>query len=408
MANRRLRNFDFVLSVSVIILACFGVLIIFSATHTNSSPAERSLYQKQIVWLVIGFAGLALMSAIPHKIFYLLSYIMYLAALLSLAGLFFVPASFSEAFRWYRIGPLSFQPSELAKIATIFAVARYLSTREIEKGKLGDLFVPLFLVAVPALLVLRQPDLGTALVFVAILFPMLYWSGLGVARLFFLVSPGVNVLLSFNWIAWTCFMFVLFGSLYVVKPKVSIIFAVVLVNVSVGLATPYLWNNVLHEYQRKRVIAFVNPEKDPLGMGYQVIQSKVAVGSGSFTGKGFLQGTQTKLDFLPKQHTDFIFAVVAEEFGFLGSVLILSIFGLMVYRGLRIAAQVRNSYASLVAIGVVTVFVFHIVVNIGMTLGIMPVVGLPLPFLSYGGSSLLANMCMVGLLLNIGVRRYAY
>ena len=408
MANRLVRNFDFVLTVSVIILTCVGILIIFSATHMSSSPGERSLYQKQILWLVVGLAGLAVMSAIPHKLFYVLSYVMYVVAFLSLAGLFLVPGSASEPYRWYNLGPLSFQPSEFAKIATIFAVARFLSTREIEKGKFGDLFVPLFLVAVPALLVLRQPDLGTALVFIAIVFPMLYWSGLSTARLFFLISPGVNVLLSFNWIAWTCFMFLIFGLLYVVKPKVSVICAVVIINVAVGLATPYLWHNVLHEYQRKRVIAFVNPEKDPLGMGYQVIQSKVAVGSGSFAGKGFLKGTQTKLDFLPKQHTDFIYAVVAEEFGFLGSVLILSIFGLVIYRGVRIAAHVRNSFASLVAIGIVTSLVFHSVVNIGMTLGIMPVVGLPLPFLSYGGSSLLANMCMVGLLLNIGMRRHAY
>ena len=408
MMGRLWSNIDVGLLGGVILISCIGVLVIFSATHSSASGAERLLYQKQILWLVIGFAGLALISVIPHRIFYALSYVLYLLALLSLLGLFFAPASVSEAKRWYSLGPISIQPSEMAKIATVFAVARFLSTRKIERGKLIDIFVPIVMVAVPALLVLRQPDLGTALVFVAVLFPVLYWSGLGLDKLFFLVSPVINMLFSFNWIAWTCFMLLLFGLLYGVKPRPSVIGAVVIINIVVGLLTPYLWKNVLHEYQRRRVIAFVNPEQDPLGMGYQVIQSKVAIGSGGFLGKGFLDGSQTKLDFLPKQHTDFIFAVVGEEFGFLGSVSILLLFGLIIYRGIRIAASVRNSYASLVAIGIVSIFVFHVLVNIGMALGIMPVVGMPLPFLSYGGSSLLLSLSMIGLLLNIWSRRYAY
>jgi rod shape determining protein RodA len=401
-------NIDIGLLGAVIVMVCLGLLIIFSATHSSASKAERLLYQKQMLWLMVGFGGLAVMSVVPHRIFYALSYVIYLLAMIALLGLFIAPGSLSEAKRWYSLGPVSIQPSEMAKIATIFAVARFLSTRKIERGKIQDLLVPIFLVAVPALLVLRQPDLGTALVFIALLFPLLYWSGLGLDTLFFLISPAINMLFSFNWVVWTCFMLFLFGLLYIVKPRLSVICAVVVINIVVGLLTPYLWNNVLHEYQRRRVIAFVNPEKEPLGMGYQVIQSKVAIGSGGFTGKGFLDGTQTKLDFLPKQHTDFIFAVVAEEFGFLGSLFILFLFGLVIYRGIRIAASVRNSYASLVAIGVVSVFVFHVVVNIGMALGVMPVVGMPLPFLSYGGSSLLVSMCMIGLLLNIWARRHAY
>ena len=408
MANQARKNIDIVLLVAVIVIVCLGIVIIFSATSSSSHHAERCLYKKQVVWLLIGLAGLTVASVIPHRIFYALSYVLYFIAVLSLAGLYLVPSSLSETQRWYNFGQLSIQPSELAKIATLFAVARFLSTRKLEMGRFQDLVVPLFLVAIPAVLVLRQPDLGTALVFILMLFPMFYWNGLSLGRLFFLVSPAMNMVLSFNWIAWTCFMLCLFGMLYFVKPKLSVVFAVVALNIAVGLITPYLWRNVLHEYQRERIIAFVDPDKDPLGMGYQVIQSKVAIGSGGFSGKGFLNGTQTKLDFLPKQHTDFIFAVVAEEFGLLGSLFVLFIFGLIVYRGIRIAAAVRNSYASLVAIGVVSVFTFHIIVNIGMTLGVMPVVGLPLPFLSYGGSSLLASMCMIGLLQNIWIRRHAY
>jgi len=405
---RLFQNIDIRLLAAVTLMGAIGVLLIFSATQSSASEAERLLYQKQLLWLVLGWAGLTIMSVIPHRIFYALSYVLYLLAVFALLGLFVAPGSLSEARRWYHFGPISIQPSEIAKIATIFAVARFLSTRKIEKGKFQDIFIPIFLVSVPALLILRQPDLGTALVFAGVLFPLLYWSGLGLDKLFFLISPAVNMIFSFNWIAWTCFMLILFCLLYVVKPRLSVISAVVIINIVVGLLTPHLWNNVLHEYQRRRVIAFVNPEMDPLGMGYQVIQSKVAIGSGGFTGKGFLDGTQTKLDFLPKQHTDFIFAVVGEEFGFLGSIAILLLLGLIIYRGIRIASTVRNSFASLVAIGVVSVFVFHVVVNIGMALGIMPVVGMPLPFLSYGGSSLLVSMSMVGLLLNIWARRHAY
>ena len=406
MANRLRSKADVVLLVVVLGLACIGVVIIFSANHSSSQVAEQSLYKKQILWLIIGCAGLTVMSIIPHRIFYALSYIVYTLAVISLVGLVFLGQ------RWYFIGPVSVQPSELAKIAAIFAVARFLSTRKVNRFQ--DILVSLCLVAVPSVLVLLEPDLGTALVFVVIVIPMLYWSGLGVARIFFLLSPVVNIVFSIiyiingNWIAWTCFMLVLFGLLYFVKPKISVICTVIAINLAVGLATPYLWNNVLKEYQRTRVKIWMYPEEDPLGAGYHVLESKVAIGSGGFSGKGYLQGTQTKLDFLPEQHTDFIFAVVGEEFGFVGSLFILLLFGFFLYRGIRIAANVRNSFASLVAMGIVSVFVFHIVVNIGMTLGIMPVVGLPLPFLSYGGSSLLTSMCMVGLLQNIWIRRHAY
>lgn len=408
MVRQWLQQNDKVLLLAVCIAAVAGIVSIYSATHSCSDPAEQALYLKQMFWFVLGLVAFIMVSLIPHRIYYALSYVLYGAALVLLLGLFVVPGSIAETHRWYNLGVVNFQPSELAKMVTIFAVARFLSTRKVNMGRFQDIFVPLFLVIVPAVLIVREPDLGTALVFLFLVLPMLYWSGLSLGRLFFLVSPAINMICSFNWIVWTCFMLLLFGLLYVIKPRLGMIMAIVAVNLMVGLATPYVWRNALHDYQKKRLIAFMDAEKDPLGTGYQVLQSKIAIGSGGFSGKGFLQGTQTKLDFLPRQHTDFIFAVTGEEFGFLGSVFVLLIFGLIIFRGIRIASDVQNSYASLVAIGIVSVFLFHVVVNIGMTLGIMPVVGLPLSFLSYGGSSLLSCMAMGGLLSNIWMRRKEY
>ena len=220
------------------------------------------------------------------------------------------------------------------------------------------------MVIIPFILIVRKPVLGTSLVVL-------------------LVAASISV--------------------FVKIERRSFIYIII----SCMTAFPVVWF-FLKEYQQKRILTFINPERDPLGAGYHIIQSKIAIGSGMFTGKGFLKGTQNALSFLPEQHTDFIFAVVGEEFGFLGSLFILALFGLILYRGLRIAASVKNSYASLVAIGIVFVFVFHVVVNIGMALGVMPVVGMPLPFLSYGGSSLLVSMGMIGLLQNIWSRRHAY
>ena len=198
------------------------------------------------------------------------------------------------------------------------------------------------------------------------------------------------------------------GIIFIVRPRLSLIVTLVTVNLTVAVGAPYIWDHKLHEYQKRRILTFLNPDMDKLGAGYQVIQSRVAIGSGGLSGKGYLEGTQTKLAFLPEQHTDFIFSVLGEEFGFLGAIAVLALFLFIIWRAVHIATIVKSRFSSLVAIGLVSILVFHIFVNIGMTIGVMPVTGLPLPFLSYGGSPLVVNMVLVGFLLNIYSRRHEY
>jgi rod shape determining protein RodA len=198
------------------------------------------------------------------------------------------------------------------------------------------------------------------------------------------------------------------GAIFLHRPRLAIIVTILSVNLSVAVGAPYLWDNKIHDYQKRRIMTFLNPDIDKLGAGYQVIQSRVAIGSGGATGKGYLEGTQTKLAFLPEQHTDFIFSVVGEEFGFVGAIGVLALYLFVIKRGIHVATLSKSRFASLAGIGLVSILVFHVFVNIGMTIGVMPVTGLPLPFLSYGGSPLVMNMVLVGFLLNIHARRHEY
>jgi rod shape determining protein RodA len=262
-------------------------------------------------------------------------------------------------------------------------------------------------VGLPFILIIKQPDLGTSMVFIAILVAMLYHAGMKPANLFLLLSPAISLICAFHLISWMIFILVVFLMLFLSRPRFLTTAAIFLTNFAVGIITPIMWRG-LHEYQQKRILVFLDQGRDPLGAGYQVIQSKVALGSGGFLGKGFLHGTQTKLAFLPAQHTDFIFSSFGEQFGFWGSMVLLLLFLILILRGVKIAQMARNKFAGLVAQGVTAVIFFHVFVNVGVSLGIMPVTGLPLPFMSYGGSSLITNMILVGLLLNVRFRWQEY
>ena len=235
---------------------------------------------------------------------------------------------------------------------------------------------------------------------------MFFWAGARPTHLFFLVSPALTLICAFHPWMLVAMVLLLIGILLYERPRLFTASILLLVNLTVAIAAPYVWENKLHDYQKRRILTFLDPDMDKLGAGYQVIQSKIAIGSGGLNGKGFLEGTQTKLAFLPEQHTDFIFSVICEEFGFLGAFFILALFIFILWRALSIAVQTKSRFSSLTAIGLATILLFHIFVNIGMTIGIMPVTGLPLPFLSYGGSTLITNMILVGLLLNIYANRY--
>jgi rod shape determining protein RodA len=286
-------------------------------------------------------------------------------------------------------------------------VAKFISKEEVDLNSVKEFFLATLFILIPFILIIRQPDLGTAMVFGALALPMFFWAGLKLGNLFLILMPFLVMLASFQFFTFLILMVILVIYLFYTRRSKIVIISHFLINVFMGLITPVLWSN-LKPYQRNRIKVFVNPEADPQGAGYQIIQSKVAIGSGGGFGKGFMEGSQTQLRFLPEQHTDFIYAVIGEEFGFIGIMFGLILFFTLLIRGIQIAGFVRNRFNSIVSIGIVTVLSFHVVVNIGMTIGLLPVTGLPLPFISYGGSALLTAMIMIGILLNFYNNRYEY
>jgi len=390
-----------------LILSVIGILLIYSAKHYSANVVERGIYLKQIVWLFLGFCACIIVFFIPLRFYEVFSYVLYFIALSTLLLILIVGSSKMGASRWFSLGGLNIQPSEFAKIATIFALSRYLaySKRSIYSFRW---LVPVIGIAVlPALLVLRQPDLGTSLVFLAILISMSFWAGVPIFYLFLIVSPFISLICASHWVAWALFFLILIIILYHLRLNFLFSVGFLLCNLAFGMITPLIWNR-LHDYQKDRIIVFLDPGRDPQGAGYQIIQSKIAIGSGGLLGKGYLQGSQTKLAFLPHQHTDFVFSVLGEELGFWGSLMLLGLFSFMIIKGILIANKARNAFASNAALGITSILAFQMLVNIGMTVGFLPVTGLPMPFVSYGGSSMLSSWIVVGLLLAIHYRWYEY
>jgi rod shape determining protein RodA len=391
-----------------LILTLIGIAFVYSATAPPAPEAKQLLYLRQLVWLGIALAAGALTAAVPHRVYQgKTAWLLYIFGLLLLVLTLFIGHVGLGAQRWLGWGPLKIQPSEPAKVATVLLVANLLASRKLDLTELRTLLRPILAVAVPFLLVLKQPDLGTAVSFAAILLTMLYWAGLPLLYLFFLVTPFINVALSFWLPGWILFAAVLVFVLYRSRLGLATLLLVVAVNLAVGIATPQIWSH-LQPYQRQRITTFLDPGSDPYGAGYQIIQSKIAIGSGEMFGKGFLHGTQKGLAFLPEQHTDFIFSVVGEETGFLGAGLVAVLYLVLILRGVRIAHRARNRFASLVAIGMTSIFLYHVLVNIWMTVGLAPVTGLPLPLLSYGGSSLVVSFLQIGLIQNVAMRWREY
>jgi len=395
------RDLDIGLISAICLTIIAGITTIYSATYNWDLGSASGIYEKQIIWALLGLFALAITMAMPIKLFYAFAYILYG---LSVALLLLVLELGDR--RWFNFGPIHIQPSELAKIATVLVLARFLSHRNRDLTRVRAFIPPLLLVLLPTLLVFKQPDLGTALVFSSIILPMFFWAGMRPLHLFFMISPGLTLICAFH--PWTLapIVLILVAIVFFERPRLLTASILFLVNLTVAVGAPYLWENKLHDYQKRRIMTFLNPDMDKLGAGYQVIQSKVAIGSGGLKGKGFLEGTQTKLAFLPEQHTDFIFSVIGEEFGFVGALVVITLFMFIIWRAFNIAVLVKSRFSSLVAVGLATILVFHVFVNIGMTIGVMPVTGLPLPFLSYGGSTLIMSMVLIGFLLNIYANRH--
>ncbi|MBI5805104.1 rod shape-determining protein RodA [candidate division TA06 bacterium] len=399
------RDFDLQLVAAALSLCAIGIVAIYSATQIDQ-PQLLGLWQKQLFSLGLGLLLMAVTIAVPFRYFEAFAWPLYIVSMILLVAVLFAPPVM-KAHRWINFGFVRFQPSELAKLATVFVLAKVLSAHDFSFDKFWKLLVPVGIVLLPAALVLVEPDLGTSLSFAALFLTMVFWQGLSFGNFFFMVSPVLSMVAVISMPSWIGFMLLMALAFWFFKVKFKYALPIFLINILIGSLAPAVWYG-LKGYQRKRLLTFINPDLDPKGAGWHVLQSKIAVGSGGLLGKGFLQGTQKKLSFLPEQHTDFIFSTFAEEFGFIGVLVVLSLFFWLLFRGMTIARQARNRFASFTAIGIIAIIGFHVFLNIGVTLGIMPVTGIPLPFLSYGGTSLITMLVMTGILLNIGLRRYEY
>ncbi|MFA5880695.1 MAG: rod shape-determining protein RodA [Eubacteriales bacterium] len=370
--RRQLKNFDFTLLVTTLLIIIFGLIILSSATHATMTRGDDQFayVKKQAISFLLGLIAIGVILKIDYNAFVKYSKFIYVVNIALLIAVMFIGSTHKGAQSWIPIGSFSLQPSEFAKIFMVITFAVYLANREGKLDRFRDLFPTFIFFGIPMGLIILQPDLGTALVFIGIYFGMLFVAG----------ARPRNVLI-----------LILIGAI--------IIGGVLTAQISFGLDFP------LKQYQLDRLTIFWDPYKDSRGTGYHVIQSLISLGSGGLWGKGLYQGTQTRLNFLPEQKNDFIFSVVGEEFGFAGALALLILFYIFVFRGIRIAMRSKDMLGTLLATGIVSMIVFHLLVNIGMAAGIMPITGIPLPFFSYGGSSMLANLIGVGILLNVYVRR---
>lgn len=404
--NRLFRQIDFRLLAAVFALTIWGLLAIFSATHSSESVIIKLNFKRQLIWVLFGYCVLMTTIFVPNRFFYKYSYHAYVITILLLVVVLFFGTGTGTR-RWLTIGPVWVQPVEFAKIGTVMALARFLSQDHRKMNKFLDVGIAFAMATLPLLLVMKQPDLGSALVFMALILPVLHWAGLPHIVLFVLIAPIISLVSASNYYSFFTAMVVISVVLLLSRRGMMFFMTNFMINIGVGIFTPIIWG-LLKEYQRQRILTFLGLVTDPQGLGYQVIQSKVAIGSGGLFGKGFLQGTQTHLRFLPEQHTDFIFCVIGEEFGFLGSIFIVSLYLYLILKCFSISANARTKFESLLVFGCAIILLFQVSVNIGMTMGIMPVTGIPLPFLSYGGSSMVMSFMIVGLALNAARKRFEY
>ncbi len=362
LLRRAMGQLDWVLIFVTLALSAFGVLMIFSSIQTNTALLEEALHWKQLIWISVGVVSVALILLFDYHHFTRLAYIFYFLLVALLVLVLISGKMVYGAKRWLVLGPMRFQPSEFSRLAIILVLARYFGSREnTEPLEFRELILPFIFVAIPFILVARQPDLGTSLMPVMVAAVMLIIVGVR-ARVFLSIAAMGFIVAPVGWL-------------------------------------------FLRDYQKNRIFTVFNPEADPLGSGYQSLQSKIAVGSGEIWGKGLFQGTQSRLHFLPEKHTDFIFSVLSEELGFIGATVLLILFLIFIHRCIQTALNAGDKEGLLIAVGVATSFFLYIFLNIGMTVGLIPIVGMPLSLVSYGGSSLLASFLAVGLLLNVRLRR---
>jgi rod shape determining protein RodA len=417
-----LREIDRPLVAVVLALAAYGLATLYSAGQTDVPTFVETIWRKQLIWLAMGIIATVLMfRASPRLLEWATPYAYAISVVVLIWTLFAgVGAGTAASERsWLAVGGVRLgQPAEIAKLAVVLMLARWLAEQREPPATLRHLaylpfpfpligrpagapvLSPCLIAGIPSFLVFKQPDLGSSMVFVAILFTMLYWAGTRMSLLVLLGSPVIGLVLAFSTVAWGAWILVLIALLIWWRPYVWEGLAVMLANLVMGVVAVPFWQR-LAPYQQNRLLAFLNPQEDPRATGWHVIQSKIAIGSGGFLGQGFLHGPQKRLAFLPAQFTDFIFSVVGEELGFLGVLVALALFAALIFILIRIARRATDPYSSLCVFGVTGMLFTHMLENIGMTVNLLPITGIPLPFFSYGGSFLLACFMGIGISLRV-------
>ena len=400
--GRRIRSLfgDPALALTVFGLTIFGIAMIYSAGQLDvPKPGVGGAWHNQIMWFGVSLIGMFVVMRVQVRWIEWLAVPLYVIGLTALLATLVIGTGAGTAAgtkSWLRFGGFMVQPSQFANLATILMLGKLMGAWRERPSSLFDLWKPLLVVAVPMLLVLAQPDLGTAMVFGGLMLATLYWAGTPLGLMFMLVSPMVALFIAIVPWLFSVYMLGLIAFLYFYRAYFWEGAVIVVANLAAGTIGKPLWNT-LEEYQKNRLLVFLDPMIDPRGAGYNVIQSKVAIGSGGAYGKGFLDGTQKRLAFLPEQHTDFIFAVIGEEMGFLfGTLIVIAAYGIILWRLIKLAERISDPFAGIVIFGIFGAWFTHIIVNIGMTVGVMPITGIPLPFLSYGGSFLLATYLALG------------
>ena len=386
---------------SALFLSFIGLIALNSISHQNTTIIQNPFY-KQLFFLFIALFSFSFSFITPKYIIHKYAFIIYGVGIFIVILPFFGSAH-AGTYRWLNVGlPFNFQPSEFAKIFSVIALARYLSDNNLKIQKFNSIILPILIALFPALIVLNQPDLGTALVMLSIVFPMLYWAGARPFYLFLLIAPILSILTAFNVILFSIWAFIIAIVIFYARTKIITGIGYFFGNIFFGLFARPIWD-MLNPYQQNRIITFIYPENDPLGAAYQIIQSKTAIGSGGFFGKGWGYGTQTHLKFLPVQESDFILSVIGEELGFILIAIILITFGYLLNTIIRYSFLSKDKFSSLILLGLGSIIFAHVFVNTAMTVGLIPVKGLPLPFISAGGTFLVTSYVMVGLIMRFSI-----
>ena len=389
-----------VILINIVGLLLIGLLSLYSISILQEENSSNA-FAKQILFLgpaiILMFIMTILSKRFIHKYIYLFYCLIILLVLLPFFG-----QETAGTYRWINFGfSFGLQPSEIAKWVIVITLAKYLSDNNLQVHKFSSNIIPFFIAIIPTVIVLNQPDLGTAFVMMVPVIPMLYWVGARPYHLFLIIAPLLSIITAFNVIVFTIWStivaIIVFRSMDKLWNGVTIFFF----NVFLGLMFPILWN-FLRPFQKNRILTFFNPEIDPLGAGYHIIQSKTALGSGGLIGKGLGEGTQSQLKFLPVQESDFVVSVIGEELGMISLVIVLLLFALLIVKMINLSYSALDRFSGLIIIGIASIFLSHVFINCSMATGLMPVKGLPLPFISYGGSFLISSFMMVGLVLNFG------